>query len=82
MQRTQHPSNNAVLGAPPGTDIEVCNALPITRIQFDDGTPAVESWWKPNNQERYLIELGYPVKLTILGTTHAPVKVEVDGTPI
>ena len=82
MQRTQHPTNNAVLGAPEGMSIEACNALPVTHFKYEDGTPATDSWWMPNNQERYLIALGYAIKLTVLGNIHPPVKIEVDGMPL
>ena len=77
MQRTQHPSNNSVLGAPPNTTIEQCSALPITRIEYGDGTQAVASYWRPSAEELKLLQQGALVCLTILGTTHAPLKIEV-----
>jgi len=45
MNRTQHPSNNDVIGAPPGMSNDECFALPITRLQYSDGAPAVASYW-------------------------------------
>lgn len=45
MNRVQHSSNNAVLGAPAGWDQSElpCNALPITRTHVGD-LPAVLSY--------------------------------------
>lgn len=79
MQRSQHQSNNAVLGAPQGMSIDECNALPITRIQYGDGTPAVASYWTPTSDERDLIAQGAPVRLIVLGATHPPLLLGVDG---
>lgn len=79
MDRHQHPTNNAVLGAPPGMPIDECSALPITRIQYSDGTPAVASYWRPTPAELALLAEGAAVRLTILGTTHPPLMLGVDG---
>lgn len=72
MDRHQHPTNNAVLGAPAGMPIDECNALPITRIQYSDGTPAVASYWRPTAAELALLSQGHPVRLVVLGRTHPP----------
>ena len=82
MHRHQHHSNNGVLGAPPGVPIDECNALPITRILYSDGTPAVSSYWHPTPAELALLAQGYSVRLTVLGTTHAPLMLGVDGDGI
>ena len=79
MNRHQHASNNAVLGAPQGMSIDECNALPITRIRYSDGTNAVVSYWKPTPDELELIARGMPIRLIVLGTTHAPLILGVDG---
>lgn len=79
MDRHQHPTNNAVLGAPPGVPIDECNALPITRILYSDGTPAVISYWKPTPLELALLTSGAPVRLSVLGLTHPPLMLGVDG---
>ena len=79
MQRSQHPSNNDVLGAPRGMTIDECNALPITRIQYADGTPAVASFWRPTAEELALINQGQCIRLVTLGTTHPPLMLGVDG---
>lgn len=77
MNRYQHPSNNAVLGAPKG--VSDCGALPITRVQFIDGTDAVASYWMPSDQERALIAAGHPVRIVALGVTQPPMMVGADG---
>lgn len=79
MDRHQHPTNNDVLGAPPGVPIDECNALPITRIQYSDGTPAVASFWRPTPAELALLAQGHAVRLTVLGRTHPPLMLGVDG---
>lgn len=79
MDRAQHPTNNAVLGAPAGMSIEECGALPVTRLEYPDGTPAVASFWRPSPEERDLIAKGAPVRLIVLGMTHPPLSLGVDG---
>lgn len=79
MRPTQHPSNNAVLGAPPGVAHEDCSALAITRVQFPDGMPGVRSYWQPSPAERLAIAQGALVCFTCWGHTHPPVHLGVDG---
>lgn len=79
MKKTQHQTNNAVLGAPKGMSIEECEALPITRIKYSDGTPAVASFWTPTASELQLLNDGKPVRLIVLGNTHPPLSMGVDG---
>lgn len=59
--------------------IDECNALPITRVQYEDGTPAVLSYWRPTEAEIALIVGGHPVRLSVLGATHPPLMLGVDG---
>lgn len=79
MHRTQHPSNNAVLGAPGGWDQNElpCGALPITRTVVD-GVAAVVSYWQPNAEELAALNAGRPVALWVVGSTMPPVALEVD----
>ena len=79
MNRHQHATNNDVLGAPLGVPVDECNALPITRIQYSDGTLAVVSYWRPTPDELMLLGRGNAVRLTVLGTTHSPLMLGVDG---
>lgn len=79
MNPVQHPSNNDVLAAPPGVPIDECRPLYITRVRFTNGTPAVWSYWQPSQAERALIAAGAPVRLSILGNTHPPLHISVDG---
>lgn len=79
MNKVQHPKCNSVLGAPPGMTPEECTALPVFRAQYEDGTPVTFSYWQPSAEELALINSGHPVRLGILGRTHAPVLLGVDG---
>jgi hypothetical protein len=81
MTPTQHPSNNDVLRAPPGATVDECRPLAITRVQYDNGTPGVWSFWRPSEAERAAIASGALIQLCALGHTHPPVAVMVDGVP-
>ena len=79
MQKIQHPSNNAVLGAPAGWDQKElpCGALAITRTECQ-GVPAVVSYWMPTIDELAALNAGQPLALWVLGTTMPPVAIEMD----
>lgn len=79
MTPIQHPSNNDVLGAPPGVAIDECRALYITRVMFNNGMPAVWSFWSPSEAERAAIAAGAPIRFSCWGMTHPPVALGVDG---
>lgn len=78
MRKTQHPTNNAVLGAPAVWDQGglPCGALPITRTEVD-GVPAVVSYWTPSAQELAALNAGKPVALWVVGQAMPPVALEV-----
>ena len=42
-----------------------------------DATPAMESAWLPTEAELSLLNQGKPITLTVLGTAHPPVMLEV-----
>jgi len=69
----QHPSNNAVLASPSDMTVEQCRPLPITRVEYGDGTPAVWSFWQPTDAERAAI------RFEALGHSHPPISLSVDG---
>lgn len=79
MNRTQHPSNNAVLGAPAGWDQKEipCGALPITRTECQ-GVPAVVSFWRPTSEELAALNAGGSVALWVMGHTMPPVSLGVE----
>ena len=79
MRATQHPSNNFVLGAPPGVGIEACHALAVTRVRYSDGSPAVRSYWRPTAEEAAAIAAGALVCFECWGDTHPPVSLTVEG---
>lgn len=56
-----------------------CNALAIRDVHMGDHVPGMESYWKPSKEELVMLNNGGFVKLTIVGTTHPPVSVEVEA---
>lgn len=81
MRSTQHTSNNDLLRAPPGATVDECRPLAITRIVYQDGIPAVQSFWQPTSEERAAIAAGALVRFECLGHTHPPMTLGVDGVP-
>lgn len=79
MNKHQHISNNAVLGAPAGWDQDAlpCSALPVTRIDWD-GQPAVKSYWMPTADELAMLNEGMPIALYVIGQTMTPVAITVE----
>lgn len=80
MIRTQHPSNNAVLGAPAGWNQGelTCSALPITRTECE-GQPAIISYWRPTVEELAALNAGACLALWVIGRSMPPVMLVVDG---
>ena len=78
MNKIQHPSNNAVLGAPAGWDQTQlpCSALAITRTEID-GMSAMVSYWRPEADELAVLNAGGSVALHVLGATMPPVMLMV-----
>lgn len=79
MNRHQHPSNNDVLGAPRGATADECMALPITRVIWAGPVEGVASYWMPTAAELALLNTGAAVRLSVIGRTHPPLYVGVDG---
>lgn len=79
MRKTQHPSNNGVLGAPAGWDQKSmpCDALAITRMEWGGG-PAILSFWEPTAEEIEQLLAGGKVALWVVGTTMPPVALTVE----
>ncbi len=79
MNRTQHPSNTNVLGAPVDWSQETlpCGALAITACKIE-GASAMKSWWQPTPEERAAIANGARVVLSVIGTCHPPVAIGVE----
>ncbi len=67
---TEH--TNSILKAPPGQENEVMD-LPITRLNFDDGTRGVESCWKLSKEELDEVMRTGKVYFTCMGDTHPPI---------
>lgn len=51
-------------------------------VQDDNGNPAIETIWEPNDIERKAIANGSSVRLIVWGTSHPPVAVGVSGAPL
>lgn len=79
MIRIQHPSNNAVLAAPPGSGIDEVAAIAVTHVVYTDGMQSVLSFWQPTAEELKLLNQGKAVRFGIFGTSHAPIYLGVDG---
>lgn len=73
MIRSQHRTNNAVLGAPEGMSKDECQALPLTLGVYSDGMRGMKSYWKPTEGELEILKQGGYVTLEVLGTQHPPV---------
>lgn len=73
MIKSQHKSNNHVLGAPPGVPIEECEALPITVTNYSCGHVGLKSFWKPTDEELEVLLQGGFVTLEVLTDNHPPV---------
>jgi len=78
--RTQHPSNNHVLGAPAGWDQGdlPCSALPITVERDTEGHVYLTSYWQLSDEERATIAAGGLVRLTVLDNAHPVVAIGVE----
>ena len=75
MRPTQHRSNNAVIGAPADTTQEElpCSALAVTRVTYEGGIPAIQSYWVPTAEELKILNNGGAVELSVIGYTMPPV---------
>lgn len=79
MRAIQHQTANCVLQGGDG----VAN-LPATRVQFYDPTGAAPvdgfmTFWQPSPADIQAIMAGRPIQLEVLGGSHPPVKVSVEG---
>ncbi|GAB1361818.1 hypothetical protein MASR1M32_10540 [Rhodobacter sp.] len=55
--------------------------LCVKDFQYGDGTPAMQTAWEPTPAEIAAITAGAPIVLTLLGTGHPPVLIEVGNLP-
>lgn len=79
MQVYEHPDCNTSLHAPLGEEDSVAS-LPVTkgRVGTENQVQVVRSYWVPTEAELILLSTGrYCVALTVIGTTHAPVRIDV-----
>lgn len=80
MLPVRHSTNNDVLRPPAGATPEECAPLPITRVRYEpSGWPAVVSYWQPSPGQLQLLAEGKPIRLSVIGQTHPPLAIGVDG---
>jgi hypothetical protein len=77
---TQHPSNNAVFGAPKGWDQQElpCGALPVTKQTIAEVGPVMVSFWRPSDEEILQLARGGLITLWIHGEVHPVVGIGVE----
>lgn len=78
MNRHQHPTNNAILGAPEGMTKDECQALPLTILSYENGIRSLKSYWTPTEEELAILNSGGYVTLEVLGIQHPPVIIGVE----
>jgi hypothetical protein len=72
------PFATRALGAPAGWDGHRHGDCQVLPIRDRDGY--MQSAWYPTEEEIALLVLGKPVVLTVWGTSHPPVSVNVEAT--
>ena len=55
--------------------------LAILDFAYADGTPAMRTSWQPTPAEVAALVNGAPVHITLLGSAHPPILVEVGAEP-
>lgn len=71
------------LGAPRGWEKDkhgICGGLPI-RDELTTAGPGMTSAWLPTPEEITQIQAGAPIYLTVLGSVHPPVSMQVGVAP-
>lgn len=71
MKPVKTKNANSVLRAP--NDSDNVDDLPITRVQYEDGTHAVESCWEMSEEELEIIKKTGKVFFLAIGATHPPI---------
>lgn len=71
MKAVKTETSNTVLKAPEDSTNVI--DLPVTRLVYGDGTPAVESCWELNKKELEEINETGRIYFTCLGSTHPPI---------
>lgn len=74
----QHSTNNMLLGKPASMTDEQCISVPATLIvEGSLGQPEIQTFWRPLPEELAALNRGASVVLTVVGSGHPPVKLEV-----
>lgn len=75
MKLTQHSTNNAVFGAPPGVSAEQCKPAPATKMSYENGQRSIRTYWRPSADELTLLNTKGVVCVETWGTTLVPMNV-------
>lgn len=72
MKPVKSKDTNSILKAPKGQEDSVMD-LPITRLEYKDGSCAVESCWELSNEELAIIKETGKIYFVCMGATHPPI---------
>lgn len=76
MTPIRHKSNNFRLEKPSSLSDEQCQPLPVSVINTGIGA-TITSFWKPTPEELEALNANGVVMVTVLGTLHPPVEINV-----
>lgn len=65
--------SNFTFTKPKGWTDEQCSDLPVFRGKYEDGTPVIISYWKPNKEDLDAMNNGEGIYLSIVGEGMPPV---------
>ncbi|WP_143314211.1 hypothetical protein [Clostridium sp. HBUAS56017] len=71
MKPVKTENTNSILKAPKGSNDVI--DLPITRLNYGDGSKAVESCWQLSEKELELVMKTGKIYFVCMGVTHPPI---------
>lgn len=77
MKPVKTKNTNSILRAPEGNDNVI--DLPITRLEFKDGSHAVESCWKLSKEELEKVKETGKIYFVCMGETHPPILLSAES---
>lgn len=86
MKAVEFTGQSVVLGPPPGFNDAPgqvkCGGLPIRHGRDIDGTPVLQSMWRPSADELAALADGACICLSIWGRGHPPVAIDVERVEV
>lgn len=76
MKPVKTENTNSILKAPKGQEGSIMD-LPITRLEYKNGSHAVESCWELSNEELAIIKETGKIYFVCMGVTHPPILLSV-----